>query len=61
VRSKGAEGRLIWGSRHTFQAVFQTMFHDHEELLQRRVVRVQRAAEAQGRLDEPFDTQFSHV
>lgn len=45
----------------TLQPVFQTVFHHHKELLQRRVVGVQRAAQVQGRLYQALDAQFGHV
>lgn len=45
----------------TFQAMFEAVLQHHEELLQGREVRVQRAAQAQGRLDEGFDTELHHV
>ncbi|PWA17198.1 hypothetical protein CCH79_00010524, partial [Gambusia affinis] len=45
----------------TSEAVLQAVLHDHEELLQRRVVRVQRPAEAQSRLDQAFDAELRHV
>lgn len=45
----------------TFQAVLQAVLQHHEELLQRREVGVQGAAQAQGRLDQGFDAQLHHV
>lgn len=45
----------------TLQPVLQTVLHHHEELLQRRVVGVQRAAQVQRRLDQALDAQFGHV
>lgn len=45
----------------TFKAVLQTVFHDHEELLQRGIIGVQRPTEAQSRLDQPFNAELGHV
>lgn len=45
----------------TFEPVLEAVLHHHKELLQRRVVRVQRASEAQRRLDQTFDAQLGHV
>lgn len=45
----------------TFQAVLEAVLQHHEELLQRREVGVQGAAQAQGRLDQGFDAQLHHV
>lgn len=50
-----------WPAALTLQPVFQTVFHHHKELLQRRVVRVQRAAQVQRRLYQALDAQFGHV
>lgn len=46
---------------HTFQPVFQTVLHHHEELLEGRVVGVERAAEVERRLDQALDAQLGHV
>lgn len=45
----------------TFQAVLEAVLQHHEELLQGREVRVQRPAQAQGRLDQDFDAELHHV
>ena len=41
--------------------MFQTVLHHHEELLERRVVGVECAAEVERRLNQAFDAQFGHV
>lgn len=56
--------KFLWANAQltlTLQPVFQTVFHHHKELLQRRVVRVQRAAQVQRRLDQALDAQLGHV
>lgn len=45
----------------TFEPMLEAVLHDDEELLQRRVVRVQRASEAQRRLNQTFNAQLGHV
>lgn len=45
----------------TLQSVFQTVFHHHKKLLQRSVVRVQRASQVEGGLDQALDAQLGHV
>lgn len=47
--------------RPTFQPVFEAVLHHHEELLQGGVVRIQAAAQAQGRLEQDFDAEFHHM
>ena len=53
----------VWhpSSLRTFQAVFQAVLHHDKELLERRVVGVQRAAQVECRLDETLDAQLGHV
>lgn len=41
--------------------MFQTVLHHHKELLERCIVRVERASEVQGRLDQALDAQLGHV
>lgn len=45
----------------TFQPVFEAMLQDDKELLQGRVLRVQRPAQAHGGLDQYFDAQLHHA
>lgn len=45
----------------TFQPVLEAVLQHHEELLQGREVGVQGPAQAQGRLDQDFDTELHHV
>lgn len=45
----------------TFEAMLEAVLHYDKELLQRRVVRVQRASEAQSRLNQTFDAKLGHV
>ena len=69
VGQKASEGQLLPGAPPrmpfdppgTSEAMFEAVLHDDEELLQRRVVRVQRPAEAQRRLDEALDAELGHV
>lgn len=60
-RVEGSAITVFARSGGTFKPVFQAVFHNNEELLQGRVVRIQSAAEAQGRFNEAFDAQLSHV
>lgn len=53
--------KIIRGASHTFQAVFETVFHHDKELLQRCIVGVERASQVEGGLDQAFDAQFGHV
>lgn len=46
---------------HTFQPVFQTVFHHDKELLERSVVGVERASQVEGGLYQALDAQFGHV
>lgn len=41
--------------------MFQAVLHHDKELLERRVVGVQRAAQVEGRLNETLDAQLGHV
>ena len=41
--------------------MFEAVLHHYEELLQGGMVRIQAAAQAQGRLEQDFDAEFHHV
>lgn len=41
--------------------MFQTVLHHDKELLERRVVGVQCAAQVESRLDQALDAQLGHV
>lgn len=41
--------------------MFKAVLHDDKELLERRVVGVQRASEVERRLDQALDAQLGHV
>lgn len=45
----------------TLQAVLQAVLHHYEELLQRCIVRVERAAQVESGLDQALDAQLGHV
>lgn len=45
----------------TLQPVFQTALQNHKELLQGRVLGVQRPAQTQRGLDQHFDAQLHHA
>ena len=51
----------MWEQAPTFQPVLEAVLQHHEELLQGREVGVQGPAQAQGRLDQGFDTELHHV
>lgn len=45
----------------TFEAMLEAVLHYDKELLQRRVVRVQRSSKAQRRLNQTFNAKLGHV
>lgn len=45
----------------TFQPMLETVLHHHEELLQGREVRVQSPTQAEGCLDQDFNTELHHI
>lgn len=56
-----AAGAAVGEQVPTFQPVLEAVLQHHEELLQGREVGVQGPAQAQGRLDQDFDTELHHV